>query len=1013
MDRRTAKRYRRIRQLRIRAASAAAIALALLTAMIAVSAALNAQEQAIRVRFGQKNYSVSGEEGEQYYTSDYSDPEELREDGNILSRQIAEEGIVLLRNQNSTLPLADGAKISVFGEAAVNPVYSESAKYSRANDGGTRESGGQNLSDALSGEGFEVNERLWSFARRGGGVSFSKRVLDSISDYSDAALVVIGREGAGTEASVHRTEADSEAADEQGTEHALQLTEEEKTLLQTAGDSCSRVVVVLNADNPVEMGFLDEYDVDACIWTGTWGEGTAAALAEVLSGSVNPSGRLPDTYVYDDLSAPASVNLGDFTIENSTVAGGTKYLAYQEGIYIGYRYYETRYEDAVSEASGKGSDNASDNVSDGQSDSVSDGTSGSYDYTSLVACPFGYGLSYTSFVWSDFDVDYSKGVYTVSVQVTNSGNTAGADVVEIYLQKPYSDREMQDSVEVPAVELVGFARTDVLAAGASQTVSVAVDREEFRTYDANDAKTYILEEGNYYLTAAGDAHEAVNNILAAKGTPVEELRPAGEAGDETALSENGSEGGGDSFVYRVQQESRDTQTYAVSSTTGAGIQNRFSAADPSAYNSDYKGLTRSNWRGTVPSQAYQGGSYSAPSALLAALNVSSGENSGASSPVYNTVHGEERQTLASLRGTALSDYHWSWLLDQMTWRETYTLVRKGGGVINEVLTCSAPQAVIRGGSLGTLYPSATVLAATWDTELIGRMAELIGEEALAEGVSVWETPSLNLHRTPLGDEDGKCYSEDSFLSGEMGAAVCRGLSGKGVIPLLGRFVLADQATNYRGVAVLADEQTIRELYLKSFEKAIGDGGTGSMAVMAAMNRIGGRWCGGSGSLLTQVLRGEWGFSGIVMTDTISGSRDTYCDILEGLEAGTDVWQNTSDNLFRLRGAQLTYGVRESFRTAAGRILRTVSQSNAMNGIGTETTLRYHMAGWKYWRNIADVLIVLIAGAFLWYAQRQWRRAGRIREKLVQQERKRRREAVQARVQRERKEREEMERMENL
>lgn len=982
MDRHTAKRYRRIRQLRIRAAAAAVTALALLAAMIAGNNALNAHEQAIRVKLGQKNYIVSGEEGEQYYVSEYSDPEKLSGDGAALSRQIAEEGIVLLRNTDGTLPLAGNTKISVFGEAAAKPVFGGSVKTLRTNNTGEQSDGSESsgtkgaesrtLSEALAEEGFEVNERLWSFVARGGGTSYSKRVLNSIEEYSDAALVVIGRDGAGTEASVVRK--DAEQMTETGSAaatHALQLTEEETTMLQTARDSCSKVVVVLNADNPLEMGFLDEYGVDACIWTGSWGEGSAAALAEILSGSVNPSGRLPDTYVYDDLSAPAAANLGDYTIENSSVTGGTSYMAYQEGIYVGYRYYETRYEDT---AAGRASEE-------------------SYDYASQVAYPFGYGLSYTSFEWNEFSVDYSKSKYTLSIQVTNSGDTPGADVVEVYLKKPYSEEEKLNGVEVPAVELAGFARTDTIDPGESQTVTVTVDREDLKTYDANDERTYIVEEGDYYLTAARNAHEAVDNILQAK-----------------ELSENEQD---TAQVYKVQQRSRDSQTYAAASQTGVEVQNHFTAADPLTYDSDYKGLSRSDWAGTMPVQAYQGGSYTASAALLSALTVSSQENNDASSPVYNTVHGDQRQTLAALRGTALSDYRWSWLLDQMTWKETYTLVRKGGGLLNEVLTCSAPQAVIASGSLGTLYPSATVLAATWDIDLIEQMAELIGEEALAEGVSIWKTPSLNLHRTPLGDENGSSYSEDSYLSGEMGAAFCRGLSAKGVIPLMGRLVLADQTTNYHGVAVLADEQTIRELYLESFEEAILGGGSGSKAVMTGMNRIGGRWCGGNSSLITQVLRGEWGFDGIVMTDSISGREDAYCDILEGLEAGTDVWQNTSDNMFRLRGVQLTYGVRERFRTAAGRVLQAVSRSNAMNGIGAGTELHYHTAAWKYWRNTADILVVVIAGAFLWYAQRQWRRAGRIREKLVQQERKRRREAVQARVQRERKEREEMERMENL
>lgn len=961
MDRSTEKRYRRIRQLRIRAVIAFAVALALLTAMIEVSTALNTKEQAIRVALGQKNYSVDGEEGEQYFESAYSEQEQLRKDSADKSREIAEEGMVLLRNEGGVLPLKSGAKISVFGEASVNPVYSGSVK-------GAEKS---SLRDALQEEGFEINEDLWSFEERGGGISYSRKVLKSMDEYSEAALVVIGREGSGTESSV-------------GESHALRLTEDERAVLQTARDNCDTVLVVLNADNPLEMGFLEEYEVNACLWTGSWGQGSAEALAEILSGSVNPSGRLTDTYVYDDLSAPAARNLGDYSVVNSSVAGGDKYLTYQEGIYIGYRYYETRYEDVALE------NTSSDSLSAESQEEA--GSSGTYDYTAEVAYPFGYGQSYTSFTWSEFSVDFSKNIYTVSVQVTNSGDVAGADVVEIYLQKPYSEQEKQKGVEVPSVELAGFAKTYVLAPGESETVSVEVSAEECRTYDAFEAGTYIVEAGEYYLTAARDAHEAVNNILLAKGV-------------DTASSTT--------MTYQFLQKERDTQTYAVSRQTGAAISNRFSSADPATYDAGFQKLTRSDWTGTMPTEAWQQGNYTASSSLLSALSVSSGEDGNASSPVYNTVHGEEYLTLAALREASTSDYHWNWLLDQMSWKENYSLVRKGGGVINDVLTCSAPQAQIAEGRIRTLYPSSTVWAATWDTNLIRQAAELIGEEALAGGISIWRTPSLNLHRTALGDENGSSYSEDSFLTGEMAAAVCRGLSEKGVIPLMGRFILGEQATNYHGVAVFAQEQAIRELYLESFERAIEDGGSGVMAVMAGMNRVGGRWCGGSSSLLTEVLRGEWGFGGIVMTDTITGSGDSYCDILEGLEAGTDVWQNTADDLLVLKGSQLTYGVRARFRRAAGRILQAISRSNAMNGIGPETTLHYQTAGWKYWRNAADIGIVLLTGAILWYAWRQWRRAGRIHAKIQEEERRRRRKEIAARARREQEERTEMERMEKL
>ena len=382
------------------------------------------------------------------------------------------------------------------------------------------------------------------------------------------------------------------------------------------------------------------------------------------------------------------------------------------------------------------------------------------------------------------------------------------------------------------------------------------------------------------------------------------------------------------------------------------------------------------------------------------LKVSSGEDNNASSPVYNTAHGEKNAGVAQLREVAFDDYRWGALLDQLTWRETYSVVRKGGGMVNEVLSCISPQALINGDatgitakygdSRGYVYPSATVLAATWNTELITQAAQLIGEEALAAGVAFWKMPSLNLHRTAMGGRNCDSFSEDSLLTGKMAAALCRGLSGKGVIPVLGKMVLADQRTNYTGAAVMAGEQAIRELYLRPFEIALTEGGSGQKAVMAGMNRIGPRWCGGHSSLLTGVLRGEWGFSGIVMTDEITAGTASYADILEGLEAGTDLWQNSSGSLYKLRGGQLTYGVRARFRTAAGRILQNVSRSNAMNGIGEQTTLKYKMPAWKIVRAVIICAAVLISLLGLWFALRQWQKATITGRKLAAEKREYRR-----------------------
>ena len=926
----------RIGRLRRNSVAGVVTAAVLLTAVFAGVRVTSDNEQAIRLSLGQRNYVVAGEEGPQYFETEYEDSAELRTDSTELAKRIQREGIVLLRNADDVLPLRKGAMISVFGKGAVDPVYCE----------GTAAASSVNLKDALEAEKIRVNEKLWNFTQRGGRNSFSGSVEKSMEEYSEAAVVVISRqasqsdlyEPAYAEAEEGETPAVTGAK-------ALQLTEEERELLSYVKERFEQVIVVLNTDNPLEMGFVEEYGVDGCLWTGALGVNGMTAVAEVLSGSVNPSGGLPDTFVYNSLNAPAAANLGDYRIRNSNVKFGDRFLVYAEGIYVGSRYYETRYEDTVLGTSSRSA----------------------FDYDREVAYPFGYGLSYTDFELQDMVMEQGKKGYEVSVNVLNTGDRAGREIVQFYIQKPYSQYAEKNGMEIPSVELAAFVKTKELEPGESARVKIVLDEEAFKSFDAAGRGTYIIDGGTYLVTAAQDAHRAVNNILMYK-----------MKGGSEAFS-----GSGDGGLVETVDLVRDNGTFAVSSQTGEGIGRVFREADPSAYDSDYRQFTRSLWGSSWP-VTWNGGSYSAPASFQELLKVSSKEDSKAEAPVYNKAHGEKNAGLAALRETAFDDYRWGALLDQLTWRETYSLVRKGGGVVNEVISCISPQALIFEGK--TEYPSATVLASTWNTELILQMGKMIGEEALHAGVTFWQIPFLNLHRTAMGGGNGSSFSEDSYLTGSMAAAICRGLGGKGVIPVLGRMVLADQESNYTGVAVMAGEQALRELYLRPFEIALRDGGPGMKAVMAGMNRVGPRWCGGHSGLLTKVLRDEWGFAGIVMTDWISGGTDEYADILEGLEAGTDLWQNTSSSNYKLRGGQLTYGVRSRFRTAAGRILQTISRSNAMNGIGTKTTLEYKSPLWKTLRAVLAGVVIVISAALLWFAFVQSRRAGRLRAKIDQEKR---------------------------
>ena len=939
----------RQKTLRGRSVKALLLAVVLLSAAVLGGKVTSDNEQVIRLALGQKNYVEGGEQGPQYFETDYSDPEELARDSAELGSRIQREGIVLLRNENGALPLSKGASVSVFGKDAVDPVYSRP----------DAAEGSVSLKTALEEEKIRVNDKLWNFIDRGGKNNFSASVEKSIEEYAEAAIVVIGRSSKGEDL---YEPAYSEA--EEGEEPAvtgaaaLQLTQEERELLTYVGEHFDRVIVILNTENPMEMGFLQEFGIDGCFWTGALGQDGMRAVAQVLSGAVNPSGSLPDTFVYNSLSAPAAANLGDYTIRNSEEEFGNKYLVYAEGIYVGYRYYETRYEDTV----------------------LGTSSGAPFSYDGDVAFPFGYGLSYTDFKLQNMKMELGKKGYEVTVEVHNTGERAGREVVQFYIQKPYSQYASKNGLEVPSVELAGFAKTGEIEPGESEKVKIVIAEEAFKSFDAGGKGTYIIDGGTYLVTAAQDAHTAVNNILLYKSK-----------GGSPAFT-----GSGDGGLVEKAELVRDYKTYAESAQTRAKISRVFKEADPAAYDSDFQGLTRSLWGSTWP-QTWNGGSYTAPSSFQELLKVSSKDDTNASSPVYNTSHGEKNAGLAELRETEFDDYRWGAVLDQLTWRETYSVVRKGGGLVNEVISCISPQALICGDGAGIrsgyskmkgfIYPSATVLAATWNTDLLTQAGQLIGEEALHAGVSFWKMPSLNLHRTAMGASNTDSFSEDSCLTGKMAAAMCRGLGGKGVIPVLGRMVLADQETNYTGVVVLAGEQAIRELYLRPFEMALREGGSGMKAVMAGMNRVGPRWCGGHSGLLTGVLRSEWGFEGIVMTDTITGETDEYADILEGLEAGTDLWQNASNANYKLRGGQLTYGVRTRFRTAAGRILQSVSRSNAMNGIGKKTTLDYKSPLWKVIRTVLMVTAVAVSLLALWYALAQWKKADSVRARIAQEKRK--------------------------
>lgn len=865
-----------------------------------------------------------------------------------LCLEIEEEGMVLLKNDGA-LPLREGAAVTLLGQDSVDFVYGG------AGSGSVDASKAPTLKAALEKYGFTVNPTLWDFYSTGAGKGYRKSVPDetgegafavnevpqavytdaetgSFGDYHDAAIVCIGRSGGES--------ADILTAPLASGYQYLELDKDELDLLTMACASFDTVVVLLNANNALELGFLEDpayANVKACLWVGGVGQEGIYAIGEALSGKINPSGHLADTYAYDSLSAPSAANLGDYTIANSSVTNGGKYLVYAEGIYVGYRYYETRYVDVV----------------------LGQGNAGNYDYSKTVQFPFGYGLSYTDFTWSDYTAEEKDDSFDISVTVQNTGAAAGKDVVQIYMQSPYTDYDRANGVEKSAVELVGFGKTGLLEPGGSETVTVSVSKEVMKAYDSAGAGTYILDAGDYYFAAGENAHAALNNILAAKGY----------------TTADGMDAGGDPAMTYVKTVAElDASTYAVSAATGAPIANRFDDVDIRYYDGSFSYLSRNNWEGTWP-QTYQGGSWQAPATLLKDLEwkrdadvVGDGSET---MPAFDQGAGHGGTKVSDLVGRDYGDEDWKKLVEQLSPDQAMRLVRLGGYATIQLDSIGLPatqdkdgpsgiSGTLVGGQSAMAYPVEVVVASTWNTDLAHRWGLSMGDDSVNTGVAGWYAPGVNIHRSPYSGRNFEYFSEDGFLSGQMSGSEVQGTREKGVITYMKHFALNDQETNRYGVAVFAKEQAIREVFLKGFEYTVTLGG--SNAAMASMNRLGATWSGSHKGLMTHVLRDEWGFEGAVITDQASVPAMFYQDIISGLAAGTDLWLNTNKNYWALDTYKEMDGstkdwtgnpaVMSNVQRAAKNVIYAVSTSNAMEGAEKASL----PAAWELALIVANIII---------------------------------------------------------
>ena len=930
------------------------------------------------------------------FVCEFEDTKEHEANAASLVEQIVAEGAVLLMNRGDALPLNAGDKLTLLGTTSAHFVYGGGGS------AGMDTSKFQNLKDALEEDGFSVNPTMWAFYKEGAGskygptvasgalnnyipnnkeflvneapmTAFSDAEWDSVAAYGDAAIMVIGRTGSeGKDLPV------SDAGDSHG--NFLAASDEELAILGKLAElkqagQIKKIVVLLNTSNAVELDFLEpslcgtDYGIDACLWVGCVGQTGISAIGDLLNGKVNPSGRLVDTYCYDNTTSPAIQNVGVTAYTNAAAQGlsysngnNQYFVVYQEGIYVGYRYYETRYEDTV----------------------LGTANTGSFDYASTIAYPFGYGLSYTDMKYSGMTMQESGDNLVFTVDVTNQGSRDGKDSVLIYMQSPYTDYDRQNGIEKAAVELVGFTKVSV-PAGQTVKAQVTVSKQELRAYDANGQKTYIVDAGNYYFSVGNGAHEALNNILALKDQKKDTAW--GQVNVSRIIGSSDA-----SLAVQYVQKAQDNVTYAKA-VTGAAITNQLDHIDLNKYDSDSSNdvtyVSRSNWEGTMPHAVMTEGTYAASFKMAASDQMAADLKAilGSEGKGAMPIQGQEGElTLAHFIGIPVdgsitlpngNTYTWDDLLNQVTFAEMAKMIGQAycatppAKSVNKPATkeSDGPMGItarLVGGASSTSYTSEDMLAATFNTELIEKMGASFGNDCLKssrKAVSGVYAPGVNIHRTPYSGRNFEYYSEDPFVAGKMCAAEAKGLQSKGVYVFMKHFALNDQETGRDGISVWSNEQAAREIYLQAFEYPIVD--AGASCVMTSFNRIGTVWAGGDYNLLTNILRGEWGMTGMVQTDF--SNNNNYMDVVQGVLAGGDIWCCNDAGKWtpQLEKHQDDPQVVTAMRQATQHILYTVANSNAMNGMGFSTTVIETRGWWQdaivYAQIGTGVLTVLFLG----------------------------------------------------
>lgn len=906
----------------------------------------------------------------EYYKTDYKTPEEAREGAYEVAQKIVDEGVVLLKN-NGALPLEKGSTVTPFGYRYLEPIYGQltsggSAKWMVGNEI-TPAAGLQTeltVNEAAvkkmeAASPIPLKEAEGTIAASGessilGGDSliyeYDPAIYTGLSGKGGTGLVFIARAG--------QEDYDLKSDGyEDGTPHYLALSENEKGAIAEAKQYCDKVVLIIESSAPMELGEVmeGEYEVDAILWVGHVGERGYARLGKILTGEVNPSGRTVDIFPADFTADPTYIDNGDFQYDNATAtvyglgSGSTiqrSYVEYQEGVYMGYRYYETADELGVLE------------------------------YDTAVVFPFGYGLSYTTFAQKIVDFDDSGDTIHLTVSVTNTGAYAGKDTVQVYYSSPYTDFDAENKIEKPSVVLAAFAKTDLIPAGGEATVELSFDKSDMASYCYSIGEGgYVLEAGEYAITLRTDSH----HVMESRTVQVEETLWYDEAHNLFP----------DSTAYMERQSQL---------------------------------LTRADWENTYPSQP-ESHTKSADETTLSLLgmdNYFDWENDplmgnkavDADMPTGNAQNG---LTLINLRGADYDDPRWELLLDEINWDNIEDIMAglcacayntpqlEDIGLPSTVAEDGVSGIKVQGIDSGydmtktATFGMAPLLASTWNVELAEEMGEALGQEGLLNGVQGLYAPAVNLHRSPFGGRVFEYFSEDPLLSGKMAAAEISGAGKYGLTCYLKHFAVNDQETNRsKLISVWADEQTMRELYFKPFEIAVkeakceisyiaDDAGTvatkeinACTGIMTTQANIGGVPGHANYALITELLRGEWGFEGVVSTDywfwSASGKNAKLANTIRDatFRAGSDVYlcmgmPNISVNDKTSATALAAY--RENIKHLAFAVVN----SAAMQGISAGATVHYAISPWRIYLYVFDgviLLLLLATGVIVWREKRK-------------------------------------------